>query len=59
VSSLNEIVEAYTGKHIARRKDRTFQSLIQPRYSLGGSDASDADGDVVNVTEAYTESAIG
>lgn len=55
----NDNVEAYTGKHAARRGDRTPQNLIQPRYGLGGSNASDADGDVVNETEAKTDGARG
>ena len=49
--TLNEAVEAYTGNHVARRGDRTPQSLTQPRKPL------DADGDGVNAPEANTEAA--
>ena len=28
----NKSVEAYTGKHVGRRRDRTLRSLIQPRH---------------------------
>ena len=45
----NKTVEAYTGNHVARRGDRTPQSLIQPRKK------HDADGDGVNAPEAHTE----
>ena len=32
VETPNESVEAYTGKHADRRRDRDLQSLIQPRH---------------------------
>ena len=47
----NEAGEAYTGNHVARRGDRTPQSLIQPRKG------DNADGDGFNAPEAYTEEA--
>ena len=30
----NESVEAYTGKHADRRRDRALLSLIQPRHGV-------------------------
>jgi len=47
----NEAIEAYTGNHVARREDRTSQSLVQPRQS------NEAGGDGVNGPEANTKSA--
>ena len=34
VETPNKSVEAYTGKHADRRRDRDLQSLIQPRYGV-------------------------
>src|SRR5207247_1495259 len=34
VETANESVEAYTGKHADRRRDRDLQSLIQPRHGV-------------------------
>src|SRR3989442_6676865 len=34
VETPNESVEAYTGKHADRRRDRALLSLIQPRYGV-------------------------
>src|SRR5437867_10500813 len=34
VETPNESVEAYTGKHADRRRDRDLQSLIQPRHGV-------------------------
>ena len=34
VETPNESVEAYTGKHADRRRDRALLSLIQPRHGV-------------------------
>src|SRR2546427_743479 len=34
VETPNKSVEAYTGKHAGRRRDRDLQSLIQPRHGV-------------------------
>ena len=34
VETPNESVEAYTGNHADRRRDRDLQSLIQPRHGV-------------------------
>src|SRR5262245_1177174 len=47
----NDTGEAYTGNHVARRGDRTSQSLRQPRHK------ENAEGDGFNAPEAHTEAA--
>jgi len=49
----NKSVEAYTGKHAGRRRDRTLQSLIQPRYGVLMQMAT-----VLTVSEANTDGSI-